>query len=188
MASALPEPISILTTSHEETRTPVAEDKNLTCRDCANTFVFTAGEQAFFTEKGLSDPIRCPDCRRLRKQQRALESPSGTGGGIGTTFPPRSTDSRPSGGAPRSDSPSPRPPRASDDDSRSTAGFRKPKIAGAKFTPPRKEQAAAPVKEKRPGNRRDEEKLLLNWKEEAGLEDLDTDADWLPVADPEGEE
>ena len=26
----------------------MAEDKNLTCRDCGKTFVFTAGEQAFF--------------------------------------------------------------------------------------------------------------------------------------------
>jgi len=29
------------------------EDKNITCVDCGKAFVFTAGEQAFFAEKGF---------------------------------------------------------------------------------------------------------------------------------------
>lgn len=44
-------------------------DINLTCRDCGKTFVFTAGEQEFYAQKGfLNDPVRCPECRRARKQ------------------------------------------------------------------------------------------------------------------------
>lgn len=45
-------------------------DKNLVCRDCEKEFVFTEGEQAFYKEKGFdNDPVRCPDCRKARKQQ-----------------------------------------------------------------------------------------------------------------------
>ncbi|HHW44720.1 MAG: zinc-ribbon domain containing protein [Thermoanaerobacteraceae bacterium] len=47
------------------------EDKVLTCRDCGAEFIFSAGEQAFYAEKGLTnEPTRCRDCRRQRKQQR----------------------------------------------------------------------------------------------------------------------
>lgn len=46
-------------------------DITLTCKDCNNKFVFTDGEQAFYAEKGFTNqPVRCPDCRRIRKQQR----------------------------------------------------------------------------------------------------------------------
>ena len=45
-------------------------DKNLTCRDCGSTFVFTAGEQEFFAEKGFTnEPTRCPACRSARRNQ-----------------------------------------------------------------------------------------------------------------------
>ena len=47
------------------------EDKTLTCRDCGREFIFTAGEQEFFAERGLeNEPHRCPDCRRERKLDR----------------------------------------------------------------------------------------------------------------------
>jgi CxxC-x17-CxxC domain-containing protein len=47
------------------------QDKTLTCRDCGNTFVFTAGEQGFYLEKGLlNEPQRCPDCRANRRRER----------------------------------------------------------------------------------------------------------------------
>lgn len=52
-------------------------DKTLTCRDCGQAFTFTAGEQAFYQERGFSEPQRCPACRSARKQQRS----SGGGGG-----------------------------------------------------------------------------------------------------------
>lgn len=44
------------------------EDKTLVCKDCGNEFVFTAGEQAFYAEKGFeNEPQRCRDCRAARK-------------------------------------------------------------------------------------------------------------------------
>lgn len=45
-------------------------DKNLVCKDCGNNFVFTTGEQEFYTEKGFPDPIRCDNCRRLKKESK----------------------------------------------------------------------------------------------------------------------
>lgn len=58
-------------------------DKTLTCRDCGQSFTFTAGEQAFYQERGFSEPQRCQACRQARKAQR---SPGGGGydsGGYG---------------------------------------------------------------------------------------------------------
>jgi CxxC-x17-CxxC domain-containing protein len=44
-------------------------DKTLTCRDCGTQFVFTAGEQEFYAQKGFTnEPTRCPPCRQARKQ------------------------------------------------------------------------------------------------------------------------
>ena len=44
------------------------EDKTLTCKDCGNEFVFTAGEQEFYAEKGfVNEPQRCKECRDKRK-------------------------------------------------------------------------------------------------------------------------
>ena len=46
-------------------------DRELTCRDCGSSFVFTAGEQEFYATKGLQhDPVRCPSCRQQRKLMR----------------------------------------------------------------------------------------------------------------------
>lgn len=46
-------------------------DRELTCRDCGATFVFTAGEQEFYATKGLQhDPVRCPSCRANRRTMR----------------------------------------------------------------------------------------------------------------------
>jgi CxxC-x17-CxxC domain-containing protein len=53
-------------------------DKVLTCRDCGTNFAFTAGEQEFYSLKGLTnEPGRCPDCRAARRSQRD----GGYGGG-----------------------------------------------------------------------------------------------------------
>ena len=47
------------------------EDKTLVCRDCGNEFVFTAGEQEFYSEKGFqNEPTRCKSCRDARKSSR----------------------------------------------------------------------------------------------------------------------
>ena len=53
-------------------------DKTITCRDCGQTFTFTEGEQAFYAERGYSEPQRCPSCRAARKAQR-----NDGGGGYG---------------------------------------------------------------------------------------------------------
>lgn len=45
-------------------------DIELTCKDCGSTFVFTEGEQAFYAEKGFSNPVRCTECRKQRKNNR----------------------------------------------------------------------------------------------------------------------
>jgi len=58
-------------------------DKTLTCRDCGTQFVFTAGEQEFYAQKGFgNEPTRCSTCRRARKAQRdSGGADSGYGGG-----------------------------------------------------------------------------------------------------------
>ena len=47
-------------------------DKTLVCRDCGGDFIFTAGEQGFYLEKGLmNEPQRCTDCRANRRRERS---------------------------------------------------------------------------------------------------------------------
>ena len=47
------------------------EDKTLVCKDCGAEFVFTAGEQEFYAEKGFqNEPTRCRACRQARKANR----------------------------------------------------------------------------------------------------------------------
>jgi CxxC-x17-CxxC domain-containing protein len=58
------------------------EDKSITCVDCGQEFLFTAGEQAFYRERGLTnEPTRCKSCREKRKTSRG--GSSGSGGGMG---------------------------------------------------------------------------------------------------------
>jgi CxxC-x17-CxxC domain-containing protein len=57
----------------------VFQDRTLTCRDCGESFQFSAGEQQFFSSKGLvNDPQRCPSCRSAAKRARSTGTPSGT--------------------------------------------------------------------------------------------------------------
>ena len=65
-----------------ETKTQMA-DKVLTCRDCGTTFTFTEGEQAFYQQKGFSEPIRCPDCRAAKRASRNSGAYSDNYGGGG---------------------------------------------------------------------------------------------------------
>lgn len=58
-------------------------DRTLTCRDCGQAFTFTAGEQAFYAERGYSEPQRCPGCRATRKAQRSSEGYDSGGGSYG---------------------------------------------------------------------------------------------------------
>lgn len=45
------------------------QDETLICEDCKCEFIFSAGEQEFYAEKGLiNKPKRCPNCRKARRQ------------------------------------------------------------------------------------------------------------------------
>lgn len=46
------------------------QDKNLTCKECENNFLFSADEQKFFAQKGFeNEPARCQDCRKKKRQR-----------------------------------------------------------------------------------------------------------------------
>ena len=54
-------------------------DQTLVCRDCGKQFVWTAGEQEFYEQRGYTNPpSRCPSCRAKHKAERG-----GGGGGFG---------------------------------------------------------------------------------------------------------
>ena len=45
------------------------QDKTLICKECGKEFIFTAGEQEFYAEKGFqNEPQRCKECRDARKK------------------------------------------------------------------------------------------------------------------------
>ncbi|MGE5405948.1 MAG: CxxC-x17-CxxC domain-containing protein, partial [Candidatus Saccharibacteria bacterium] len=56
---------------------------------CGRDFTFTASEQQFYAEKGLTnDPGRCPECRAARKaQSRGGRGGGGGGGGNRQMYP-----------------------------------------------------------------------------------------------------
>lgn len=47
-------------------------DKALVCRDCRKLFVFTVGEQAWFSQRGFCAPRRCKACRAARKASKEV--------------------------------------------------------------------------------------------------------------------
>lgn len=49
-------------------------DKTLTCKECGEEFIFSAGEQEFFAEKGFQNvPVRCKACRSKRNTSTKKE-------------------------------------------------------------------------------------------------------------------
>ena len=60
-------------------------DKNLTCADCGQEFVFTASEQDFYAQRGFTEPRRCASCRASRKAARNSESGGSSYGGYGAS-------------------------------------------------------------------------------------------------------
>lgn len=55
----------------EKTENTEFTDITLTCTDCGKEFIFTAGEQAFYAEKGFTNqPKRCAPCRQANKDAR----------------------------------------------------------------------------------------------------------------------
>ena len=72
------------------------EDKTLVCKECGNEFVFTSGEQEFYSEKGFqNEPQRCKDCRTARKvasragRETFIASCASCGGEAKVPFQPR---------------------------------------------------------------------------------------------------
>ena len=62
------------------------QDKILKCIDCGADFVFTAGEQEYYAQKGFTnEPRRCPSCRQARKAQQGGGGYS-SGGGYGNSY------------------------------------------------------------------------------------------------------
>lgn len=57
-------------TNYEAPAAGAGEDKTLACIDCKGNFVFSAGEQKFFQEKGFTPPKRCKDCRLRKRQEK----------------------------------------------------------------------------------------------------------------------
>jgi CxxC-x17-CxxC domain-containing protein len=52
-------------------------DKVLKCADCGAEFIFTAGEQMFFADKGFkNEPKRCKACKGSRAQSNGNGSGS----------------------------------------------------------------------------------------------------------------
>ena len=50
------------------------QDETLVCKDCGKDFIFTAGEQEFYAEKGFEHkPVRCRNCRDKKKHGRNEE-------------------------------------------------------------------------------------------------------------------
>ena len=55
------------------------QDRDLTCVECNQTFVFSADDQQYHEDKGYTnEPKRCPNCRQARRANRG-----GVGGGGG---------------------------------------------------------------------------------------------------------
>ena len=76
------------------------EDKKLICKECGQEFIFTAGEQEFYAERGFAnEPQRCKPCRDSRKQNQRAEREMFTatcaGCGIEARVPFRPREDRP---------------------------------------------------------------------------------------------
>jgi len=77
-------------------------DKSLKCVDCGADFIFTAGEQIFYADKGFkNEPKRCKACKSKRSQmvsgqrQRAETTTTCSQCGKETTVPFKPTQGRP---------------------------------------------------------------------------------------------
>lgn len=79
-------------------------DKVITCIECHSQFVFTAGEQTFYAEKGFkNEPKRCKNCKSkraepfsaTRSQPRAVTVTVCSQCGKETTVPFKLTQGRP---------------------------------------------------------------------------------------------
>ena len=71
-------------------------DKVLKCAECSQEFVFTAGEQMFFADKGFkNEPKRCKDCKAKRSQSPGPGQAPITSSGRKPKRPARSAERKP---------------------------------------------------------------------------------------------
>ncbi len=76
------------------------EDKSLVCKECSGEFIFTAGEQEFYAERGfVNEPQRCKGCRDARKNasrpEREMFNAPCAGCGAEAKVPFRPREDRP---------------------------------------------------------------------------------------------
>ncbi len=58
--------------SHVEMEQSSETDRLIKCVDCGEDFVWTAGEQTFFHDKGLqNEPKRCKPCKQAKNERLA---------------------------------------------------------------------------------------------------------------------
>ena len=69
-------------------------DRTLTCADCSQEFAFTSTEQAFYADRGFTDPRRCSSCRAARMRARGDDSGSSYSSG-GSSRPSYGSDRGP---------------------------------------------------------------------------------------------
>lgn len=54
------------------TNTDEFQDTGINCIDCGNEFIWTAGEQLFYRDKGLQNPPkRCKGCKQAKNERLA---------------------------------------------------------------------------------------------------------------------
>lgn len=49
------------------------QDQTLDCCDCSAPFLYTAGEQQFYEDRGLLPPKRCKTCRIAKQKARGMQ-------------------------------------------------------------------------------------------------------------------
>lgn len=57
------------------------QDRTIMCVDCSEEFIWTAGEQVFFHDKGLkNEPKRCKPCKQAKNERLAAITAAQTSG------------------------------------------------------------------------------------------------------------
>lgn len=57
------------------------QDRSIKCVDCSEDFIWTAGEQVFFHDKGLkNEPKRCKPCKQAKNERLAAITAAQTSG------------------------------------------------------------------------------------------------------------
>lgn len=59
-----------------EPNDPQNTDAEIMCARCYQSFIWTAGEQQFYFDRGLAQPKYCKECREARKHEYATRQPN----------------------------------------------------------------------------------------------------------------